>query len=196
MDWALFRGLRANDSAAGVRALDIAFAYFKQRGSLTPLFNHLNRTHFDGMLRPYRILRQPADYPADNALLMGSCIRSRNRITITYGQSPREERQTLLHEMAHAATETEKASHGPAFQRELWRLAALGERWARQEALVYGRPGAELTGKIPWTAKVISQLWTKHGSAWMKREYNKRSRAASKAALTRLMARRREQDGQ
>jgi hypothetical protein len=194
MAWALFDGLRTDDPGKGLQALDAVFAYFKQRDSLTTLFNQLNHTHFNGSLPRYRVQREPMEpwRPGpDTAFVGGHCWSHLHLIVIGYGFSPRQERRTLLHEMVHVVTHWNTPAHGRAFQQELLRLADLGERWARQEAIDFERFGdAHLPLWIPRRAAHIAELWRKHGSAWRKREYLRRCRAASKAAFTRAAARR------
>ena len=163
------------------------FAYFKQRDSLTTLFNQLNHTHFNSSLPRYRVQREPGECHTDGGFLMGQTFCRRRFIVIAYGLSATEERRTLLHEMAHLAMETDKSTHGPAFQQELSRLAALGERWAWREALAYRLDTTDPSDRTPSTAVKIAELWAKHGHTWRKRDYAKRSRAASKAAFNRMV---------
>jgi hypothetical protein len=63
--------------------------------------------------------------------LLGVCHADRE-IRIQPRLWPWQTRRVLLHEMAHAATPG--AGHGPAWQAEMRRLAALGETWAALEA--------------------------------------------------------------
>jgi hypothetical protein len=187
--WALFDGLHTEDPVKGLRALDCVLAHFDQRGgNLTALYNVLNRTHFQGALPRYRVRREPlppGPREPGASVEAGHCWSNRALIVIGYGLSPRQERRILLHEMAHVATLESLQPHGPAFQRELLRLADLGERWARQEAGAYAGNGGAAPSLVPRQALDIAELWHKHDAAWRQREYQRRSLAARRGAFGR-----------
>ena len=139
-----------------------------RRPPLTRLFAELNRRYFDGQLPRYRVIRVdfgdplmdlvrrerrnrkrcgPRPWPrqtwADDDVVLwwqlGECDAATRCIRIDESLSAEAERRVLLHEMCHAATPG--ADHGPAFQRELTRLATYGEAWAAEEAIRWKEGG-------------------------------------------------------
>ena len=88
---------------------------------------------FDGRLPTYRLTW--ADPPV--AGWLGECTPAKRLIRLRRGLSGEELRQTLIHEMIHAAG---PMGHGQPFQAQLARLVRQGEAWAREE-LQYYRDG-------------------------------------------------------
>jgi hypothetical protein len=82
---------------------------------LRKLFADFNGQYFGGRLPEYRI-------HVGRIASSGLCNRRRRVITIAPGPD-QTQRDTLVHEMAHAAT---KCGHSPKFFAELGRLKALG----------------------------------------------------------------------
>jgi len=94
---------------------------------LDALFDHLNANLFDGRLPKYRVRRctprnEERGFIEEEARTIWIC-------------TPREVRETLLHEMCHIGT----AGHRRAFRAQLRHLARQGERWAQTERAYYLR---------------------------------------------------------
>ncbi len=94
---------------------------------LDALFDHLNADLFDGRLPKYRVRRctprtGERGFIQEEARTIWIC-------------TPRQIRETLLHEMCHIGT----AGHGRAFRARLRHLARQGERWAQTERAYYLR---------------------------------------------------------
>ena len=85
-------------------------------------FLHYNRHYFSNLLDP----ETPVKWQnlgdalgvlwADDGIGISRKLRKSNNLW----------RTTLLHEMCHLATESERVSHGPRWQREMRRLARIG----------------------------------------------------------------------
>ena len=101
---------------------------------LDRLFDTLNRECFAGRLPKYRVrtrTSQCGEY--------GCIDEEEQTIWICHAANLRT---TLLHEMCHIGT----PGHGRAFRAKLRRLAALGERWAREERAYYLRQERGIPG--------------------------------------------------
>ncbi len=94
---------------------------------LDALFDRLNADLFDGRLPKYRVRRC-----APRTGERGFIEEEARTIWIC---TPREVRETLLHEMCHIGT----VGHGRAFRARLRHLARQGERWAQTERAYYLR---------------------------------------------------------
>jgi SprT-like family len=121
----------------------------KKGRPLSSLFAELNRSHFAGELHDYRIItvrtnrRRLMTHHGETGIQGGYCKPRLRVIALWEGLRPAFVRKALLHEMCHAASESEMFAgfeHGPCWRSEMLRLALdHGETWAASEALRYAR---------------------------------------------------------
>lgn len=97
-------------------------------------FDELNALYFGGRLSHYRVEVGPLPHGSS-----GRIDRPRRRIRLAPGD---EMRATLLHEMAHAAT---NGHHGPRFKAEVERLRQLGAPVAEADCALLRGPLAPMT---------------------------------------------------
>lgn len=100
---------------------------------LRRLFDDLDATFFKRRLKGYRVRRSDS-LPRN---MRGYCDLERQLIRIKPGITGDSLRRLLLHEMCHAAARY--GGHGKTFLRQLERLEAAGELWAREEIEGYSR---------------------------------------------------------
>jgi len=100
---------------------------------LDALFDRLNADLFDGRLPKYRVRRC-----APRTGERGFIEEEARTIWIC---TPREVRETLLHEMCHIGT----PGHGRRFRAKLKQLARSGEKWAEEERACYLRAELSMT---------------------------------------------------
>lgn len=82
-----------------------------------------NRLYF-GNLLPTDIDLKWQKFGGDS--LYGCWVEGYISINAKHKKLPKVWKMTLLHEMAHAATDTERSEHGPRWRKEMRRLARLG----------------------------------------------------------------------
>ncbi len=114
---------------------------------LVELFDALNQEFWDSRLPDTTLSWGPLNGSQKAASdPMGSCGKPEIRILPRYKEkgyfSHGFVRELMLHEMCHIAAfqRGETAAHpqhGPVFCRELEKLAPRGEKWAKNEAMVY-----------------------------------------------------------
>ena len=102
---------------------------------LDALFDRLNADLFDGRLPKYRVRRC-----APRTGERGFIEEEARTIWIC---TPREVRETLLHEMCHIGT----PGHGRRFRAKLKQLARSGEKWAEEERACYLRAELSMTAE-------------------------------------------------
>jgi hypothetical protein len=123
---------------------------------LLKLFNRYNKKYFRNRLPAYRIIQSDLYGSA------GMCRRKQREIHLRAGLEGAELRKTLLHEMAHAAT---NVSHGETWRKEMFRLVNLGAPLRREVLGYINQPftehdmtvrmedlGSELRDRSKWSA--------------------------------------------
>jgi hypothetical protein len=158
---------------------------------LRKLFQEFNQRYFGGKLPAYSVRfvsrdrgfapprlglsSSPAIFPGTQ----GYCHRSRRLIEIREGLARQETVSTLLHEMAHAATE---GAHGMPWRREMLRLRELGAplhgedanvqlEWSHDDLsprqMAFWRVAEELLMNEPQAslARTIEHFWLMEGFA-------------------------------
>ena len=104
---------------------------------LQALYETLNHELFEHRLPHYQVRLSSQALPG--IFCNGVCLPASRTIQLRRDLPGNMLRQVLLHEMCHVACLDDPSGlmHGPRFQQELARLAALGEAWAGTEAATY-----------------------------------------------------------
>ena len=104
---------------------------------LQDLYKKFNHELFSNRLPRYTVRLSSQALPG--IFCHGVCLPASHTIRLRRDLPGNMLRQVLLHEMCHVACLDDPSGlmHGPLFQQELARLAALGEEWAGTEAATY-----------------------------------------------------------